>query len=64
MTQFLKEEELKTVGGFEVILRDVSRLTTAFQNEEKLNGAHGPVMCKSLHDSLSRGTMCLINADQ
>ena len=44
-----------------MIPRDASRLTDACQNEEKLNGAYGPVMRKSLHDRLSRGTMYTIN---
>ena len=63
MLQFLTEDEWKTVGEFEAIIRDTSRLTSVFQNEEKLNGARGPVMRKSLHDSLSRGTMRVFNAD-
>ena len=33
------------------------------QKEEKLNGAFGPVIKNSLHDSLSRGTMCVVNTD-
>ena len=59
MPQFLKEDEWKTVGEFKTILRDASQLTTVCQ---KLNGACGPVL-KSLHDSLSRTRMCVINAD-
>ena len=49
---FLTEEDLRTVREFEGILRETSRLTKISQNEEKLNGACGPVMSKTLHDSL------------
>ena len=51
------------MGRFKAILRDESRLILICQNEEKLNGAYRLVMHKFLHDSLSRGTMCIINAD-
>ena len=61
---FLVEDKWKTVGVFEAILRDTSRLTAVFQDDEKLNGACGPVMQKSLHDRLSRVTMRMINSDQ
>ena len=60
---FLTEEEWKTVGKFEAILRDASRSTTIFQNEERLNSTCGIVMRKPLHDSLPRGTMHVVNAD-
>ena len=59
----MTEEECETVREFGAILRDESRLTDACRNEEKLNGSYGPVILKSLHDSLSRGTMCAINGD-
>ena len=39
MPLFLTEDDCKTVGGFEAIIRDTSRLTTVCQSEEKLNGA-------------------------
>ena len=61
MPPFLTEE-WKTVGEFEAILRDASRLTTIFQNEERMNGAHGHVMGIFFNDSLSGRTMCMINA--
>ena len=61
MRQFLAKDDWKTVGGFEAILRDTQRLTLVFQNEEKLNGEHGPVAWNSLHDSLLRATMTFIN---
>ena len=64
MLQFLTEDGWKTVGEFEAILRDKSRVTLVCQNEEKLNGACEPVMQNYLHDSLSRATMLLINAEQ
>ena len=60
---FLTESEWRTVGEFEAILRDASRLTTFCQNEYKLNGACGPVMRNFLHDSLSSTTMKVINYD-
>ena len=44
MPEFLTENDWRTVSGFEAILRDASRLTLFFQNDEKLNGACGPVM--------------------
>ena len=44
---FLAEEEWKSEGEFEKILRDTSRLTAACQNEEKLSGACGLVVRKS-----------------
>ena len=59
----LTETEWRTVGEFEVILRDTSRLTTVCQNEDQLNGSCGPVMRKCLHDSLSSTTMKAINYD-
>ena len=61
--KFLTEDEGKNVGEFEAILLDVSRLTSVCQNEEKLNGACGTVVRKSLHDSLWRATMRIINTD-
>ena len=64
MPQFLAENDWRTVGEFEAILRDTLRLNLVYQNEENLNGTHGPAMRKSLHDSLSRETMQLINAEQ
>ena len=51
------------MGECEVILRGASRLTNVCQNEEKSNGAYGPVMRKSLHGSLSRGSIHVINAN-
>ena len=46
---------------FEPILRDPFMLTTFCQKEEKLNGTYGIVARRSLHDSLSSGTMHVIN---
>ena len=63
MPHIFTEGEWKNVAELEEILRDKSLVTTVCQNEEKLNGAYGTVMRKSLHDSLSRGTMHVINAD-
>ena len=60
---FLIDEEWKILINFEAILRDVPRLTTVFQEEERLNGAHGSVVRKFLHDSLSSRTMRMINSD-
>ena len=60
---FLSEDEWKTTWEFEGMLRETSLLTTNFQNEEKLNAAHGPVMRKALHDSLSKDTMDLVDAE-
>ena len=57
MTEFLTEDDWRTVREFESILRETSRLTKICQNEEKLNRACGPVMRKYLRDSLSRATM-------
>ena len=62
--EFLSEDDWRNVREFKGILRETSRLTKKFQNEEKLNGAHVLVMRKSLHDSLSRVTMELINTEQ
>ena len=62
--QFLTEDEWKTEGEFEAILRDESQLTSVCQKEEKSNGAHGPVVRKSLHDRLCMVTMSTINTDQ
>ena len=64
MPQFLVEDDWKTFGEFKAILRDASRLASLCHNEEKLNGAYGPVIRKSLHDVLSREIMRLINAEQ
>ena len=50
------------MGEFEAIVCDAFRLTNVCQNEEKFNGAYVLVMRKSLHDSLLRGTMCVVNA--
>ena len=41
---FLTPDEWKSVLEFEAMLRETSRLTTIFQNEEKLNSAYGPVV--------------------
>ena len=46
------------------MLRETSRLTTIFQNEDKFNGACGPEIRKVLHDSLSRDTMILIDVEE
>ena len=62
MPQFHTEDDWKTVGECEAILRDASQLTLVFPNEEKLNGVHGPVMRKFLHDRFSR--IRLINTEQ
>ena len=48
------------MGEFEAILRDTSYLTTVCQNEDKLNGAHGPAMRKIPHDILSSTIMKVI----
>ena len=61
MLSFLTDKERKTAGEFEAIIRETSRLTAIFHNEEKLNGVCGTVVRKFLHDRLSRGTMCMIN---
>ena len=61
--QFLAEDDWKTIIEFKAILRDKSRLTLVCQNKEKINGAYGPVMWKSLNDSLSRVAMRFINAE-
>ena len=45
------------LGDFEEILNDISKLTKKYQNEEKLNCVHGPVMRKVLDDGLSCETM-------
>ena len=47
MPKFLVENDWKTVGEFEAILRDASRLTLVCQKEEKSNGACG-LLCGSL----------------
>ena len=47
----LTEDEWKSVREFEATLMETSRLTTIYQNEDKLNGACGPLMRKALHDS-------------
>ena len=60
---FLTEAEWRTVGGFEAILRDISRLTTVCKNEDELNGSCGLVMSKFMHGSLSSATMKVINYD-
>ena len=59
---FLADDDWKAISEFEAIFSDTSRLTLVCQNEEKLNGACRPVMWKSLHDSVPRETMELINA--
>ena len=64
MSQFLTEDEWKTVGEFEAILRDTLRVIFVIQKEEKLNEACEPVMHKFLHDSSFRETMRMINADK
>ena len=64
MPEFLTKDYWRTVNEFEVILRDTSRLTLVCQNEDKLKWEHRPVMRKSIHDSLSRATMPLINTEQ
>ena len=46
------------------MLRETSRLTKILQNEDKLNGVHGPVIRKALHDSLSRDAMTLIAVEE
>ena len=63
MPECLTEEDWRTIRHFESVLRETSRLNKICQNEKKLNEAYGPVMRKSLHDSLSRATMLLINAE-
>ena len=60
---FPTEDEWRTVTEFEGMLRETSRLTEICQNENKLNGACGPVMRKSLHDRSHRDTMLLINIE-
>ena len=62
MLQFLAKMNGKMLGNLN--LRGTSRLTSFFHNEEKSNGECGTFMRKSLHDSLSRATMRVINADQ
>ena len=52
------------MGEFEAIFCYASLLTDVCQNEEKLNGIHGPVMKKSLYDNLSRTIMRAINTIQ
>ena len=64
MPAFLANDDWRNIREFESILCETSRLTKISQNEEKVNGACGPVMRKSLHDSLSRATMLLINTEQ
>ena len=64
MLEFLTGDDWMTVREFEGFLRETSRLTKICQNEEKLNGACGPVMRKYLHDGLLRATMLLINNEQ
>ena len=54
----MTEEEYNTMWDFEEILRDASFLTAVCQNEDKLNGAYGPVVCESLYYSLS-GEPCV-----
>ena len=57
----LTQEEWKSSGEFEaIILSDTSKLTTIFQNEDKLNGAHGPILRKVLHDGFSCGTVKVV----
>ena len=63
MRCFLTGNEWKKVRYFEVTLRETSRFTTICQNEDKLNGAHGPVMRKVMHDCLSRDTMTLMDVE-
>ena len=64
LKRFLTDEDWMTVRDFEVMLRETSRLTKICQNEDKLNGACGPVIRNLLHDILCRGTMLLIDAEQ
>ena len=46
------------------MLRETTRLTTVYLNEDKLNSVHGPTMRKNLHDSLSSDSIGLMHADQ
>ena len=50
-------------GEFEDALNDTYKLTIFFQNKEKLNGEHGPLMRKLIYDGLSCGTMKVVNTD-
>ena len=59
----MTDEEWKTVGKFEAILRDTCRLTAICQNEERLNSVYGPIVRNYLYDSLSSRNMCIINTD-
>ena len=61
---FLTDDEWKATREFEGTSRETSRLATAFQNEDKLNSAHGPEMRKNLHHSSSSDSVALTNADQ
>ena len=64
MPPFFTDDDWRTVSEFEAILRYTSQLILVCQNEEKLNVSHGPVMQKSLHDSLLKETMELISTEQ
>ena len=60
----LAQKEWNSSGEFESIINDTSKLIRIYQNEEKLNGACGPVMRKVLYDGLSCGTIKVVNTEQ
>ena len=60
---FLMEEKWKYAAEIEDVQHNTSRLTSIFQNEEKLNGACGPVMRKTLHDGFSCGSINVADGD-
>ena len=62
-TFFLIEEEWKDTAEIDAVLYRASRLTTIFQNEEKLNSAHAHVMRNIIHDGSSSGSLEAINAE-
>ena len=54
---FLVEEQWKHTAEIEAVMNDTSRLTTNFQNEEKLNAACGTVVTKTTHDGSSSASL-------
>ena len=63
MDPFLSEEEWKITREFERALGETFRLSTTYQNAEKLNSPRVLAMRKTSNEILSRDVMSLADVD-
>ena len=60
---FLMVDEWKSVLEIEAVLKETSRLTTIYQNEEKLYSAFGPAMRGRAHDRWPSDAIACVDVD-